>query len=94
MRVCSVDLFDRLRELRGNKSMVFSSHRFGNLTRHSDLILYVSLLLTMSDVRAKTMVIIRYMDESGIVESGTHDSLLKAEGEYARLWRLQAQAFV
>ncbi|TFK83989.1 P-loop containing nucleoside triphosphate hydrolase protein [Polyporus arcularius HHB13444] len=68
------DLFDRLRELRGNKSMVFSSHRFGNLTRHSDLILY--------------------MDESGIVESGTHDSLLKAEGEYARLWKLQAQAFV
>ncbi|KAI0716191.1 P-loop containing nucleoside triphosphate hydrolase protein [Cerioporus squamosus] len=58
----------------GNKTMVFSSHRFGNLTRHSDLILY--------------------MDESGIVESGTHDSLLKAEGEYARLWKLQAQAFV
>ena len=33
------DLFDRLRELRGNKTMVFSSHRFGNLTRHADLIL-------------------------------------------------------
>ena len=35
------DLFDRLRELRGSKTMVFSSHRFGNLTRHADLILYV-----------------------------------------------------
>ncbi|RPD56250.1 HlyB/MsbA family ABC transporter [Lentinus tigrinus ALCF2SS1-7] len=68
------DLFDRLRELRGNKTMVFSSHRFGNLTRHADLILY--------------------MNESGIVESGSHHSLLEAEGEYARLWKLQAQAFI
>ncbi len=35
----SADLFNRLRELRGNKTMLFSSHRFGNLTRHADLIL-------------------------------------------------------
>lgn len=35
------DLFERLRKLRGNKTMIFSSHRFGNLTRHADLILYV-----------------------------------------------------
>ena len=35
------DLFERLRALRGNKTMIFSSHRFGNLTRHADLILYV-----------------------------------------------------
>jgi len=34
-----VDLFERLRNLRGNKTMLFSSHRFGNLTRHADLIL-------------------------------------------------------
>jgi energy-coupling factor transporter ATP-binding protein EcfA2 len=33
------DLFTRLRELRGNKTMVFSTHRFGKLTRHADLIL-------------------------------------------------------
>ncbi|KAG1765412.1 P-loop containing nucleoside triphosphate hydrolase protein [Suillus occidentalis] len=33
------DLFERLRKLRGNKTMIFSSHRFGNLTRHADLIL-------------------------------------------------------
>ncbi len=74
--------------------MVFSSHRFGNLTRHSDLILYARLPLTKFDVCANAMPVIRYMDESGIVESGTHDSLLKAEGEYARLWKLQAQAFM
>ncbi|KAH8799552.1 P-loop containing nucleoside triphosphate hydrolase protein [Flagelloscypha sp. PMI_526] len=35
------DLFQRLRQLRGNKTMVFSSHRFGNLTRHADIILYM-----------------------------------------------------
>ncbi|KAI8983177.1 P-loop containing nucleoside triphosphate hydrolase protein [Trametes punicea] len=68
------DLFARLRELRGNKTMVFSSHRFGNLTRHADLILY--------------------MNDSAIVEAGTHDELLKRQGEYARLWMLQAQAFL
>ncbi|KAJ2920908.1 hypothetical protein H1R20_g16186, partial [Candolleomyces eurysporus] len=34
-------LFTRLRELRGNKTMVFSTHRFGKLTRHADLILYI-----------------------------------------------------
>jgi energy-coupling factor transporter ATP-binding protein EcfA2 len=38
------DLFSRLRELRGNKTMIFSTHRFGNLTRHADLILYVSFV--------------------------------------------------
>ncbi|KAI0694490.1 hypothetical protein C8T65DRAFT_759402 [Cerioporus squamosus] len=68
------DLFARLRELRGNKTMVFSSHRFGNLTRHADLILY--------------------MNDSVIVEAGTHDELIKRQGEYARIWMLQAQAFL
>lgn len=38
-----LDLFERLRMLRGNKTMLFSSHRFGNLTRHADLILFVFL---------------------------------------------------
>ncbi|KAG0703055.1 P-loop containing nucleoside triphosphate hydrolase protein [Suillus ampliporus] len=35
------DLFERLRKLRSNKTMIFSTHRFGNLTRHADLILYM-----------------------------------------------------
>jgi len=69
------DLFSRLRELRGNKTMIFSTHRFGNLTRHADMILY--------------------MNDSLIVESGTHEELLKREGsDYARLWHMQAQAFL
>ncbi|KAH9079233.1 HlyB/MsbA family ABC transporter [Lactarius deliciosus] len=65
------DLFSRLRKLRGNKTMIFSTHRFGNLTRHADLILY--------------------MNDSAIVETGTHEGLLKHEGsDYGRLWRMQA----
>jgi len=68
------DLFERLRSLRGNKTMIFSSHRFGNLTRHADVILC--------------------MKDSCIEEIGTHDSLLKADGAYARIYTLQAQAFL
>ncbi|TEB32319.1 P-loop containing nucleoside triphosphate hydrolase protein [Coprinellus micaceus] len=36
------DLFTRLRKLRGSKTMIFSSHRFGKLTRHADLIIYIA----------------------------------------------------
>ncbi|KAH7911825.1 P-loop containing nucleoside triphosphate hydrolase protein [Hygrophoropsis aurantiaca] len=68
------DLFERLRKLRGNKTMIFSSHRFGNLTRHADLILY--------------------MDDSLVQEEGTHEELLERGGEYARIWNLQAKAFI
>jgi len=68
------DLFQRLRNLRGNKTMIFSSHRFGNLTRHADVILY--------------------MNDSTVEEEGTHEQLLKQQGEYARIWMLQAQAFL
>ncbi|KAH8996475.1 HlyB/MsbA family ABC transporter [Lactarius hatsudake] len=69
------DLFSRLRELRGSKTMIFSTHRFGNLTRHADLILY--------------------MNDSLIVEAGTHEELLQRKGsDYAWLWRMQAQAFL
>ncbi|KAJ6569472.1 P-loop containing nucleoside triphosphate hydrolase protein [Mycena capillaripes] len=68
------DLFERLRLLRGNKTMIFSSHRFGNLTRHADLILY--------------------MDDAVILEEGTHNELIKQGGGYAKIWMLQAQAFL
>ncbi|KIK50221.1 hypothetical protein GYMLUDRAFT_989951 [Collybiopsis luxurians FD-317 M1] len=35
------DLFERLHLLRRHKTMIFSSHRFGNLTRNADMILYI-----------------------------------------------------
>ncbi|OJT07927.1 Lipid A export ATP-binding/permease protein MsbA [Trametes pubescens] len=72
--VAEHDLFNRLRELRGSKTMLFSSHRFGNLTRHADLLLY--------------------MNDSAVVEAGTHEELLKKDGGYANIWKLQAQAFL
>ncbi|KAH0838719.1 P-loop containing nucleoside triphosphate hydrolase protein [Lanmaoa asiatica] len=89
------DLFERLRALRGNKTMIFSSHRFGNLTRHADLILWVpSLSLSPLFHRAIVSPLLRYMDDAKIQEAGTHDALLAQEGEYARIWQLQAKAFL
>lgn len=71
--------------------MVFSSHRFGNLTRHADIILYVSQLC---GTQHTNIIVNRYMHDSVIVESGTHDELLAHGGEYARIWTLQARAFL
>ncbi|CAE6506346.1 unnamed protein product [Rhizoctonia solani] len=34
-------LFERLRNLRGEKTMVFGTHRFGHLTKHADLIIHI-----------------------------------------------------
>jgi len=69
------DLFSRLRELRGNKTMIFSTHRFGDLTRHADLIIHVK--------------------DSTILEAGTHEELMEQKGsDYARLWHIQAKAFL
>ena len=84
------DLFERLRRLRGSKTMIFSSHRFGNLTRHADMILYYSL----SYHHIVSLIFFRYMNDSVVVEEGTHANLLASDGEYARIWKLQAQAFL
>lgn len=74
--------------------MLFSSHRFGNLTRHADLILYVALLGSRTcDIQADTSCS-RYMNDSMIEEAGTHTDLLDRGGSYARIWNLQAQAFI
>ena len=34
------------------------------------------------------------MNDSVVVEEGTHEKLLRKEGEYARIWMLQARAFL
>jgi len=33
------------------------------------------------------------MDQT-VQEQGTHDELMSKEGEYARMWNLQANAFI
>jgi len=35
------ELFERLRNLRGQKTLIFITHRFGHLTKFADLILYM-----------------------------------------------------
>ncbi|EIW84664.1 P-loop containing nucleoside triphosphate hydrolase protein [Coniophora puteana RWD-64-598 SS2] len=67
------DLFQRLRNARHGRTMIFVTHRFGHLTKHADLIIC--------------------MKDGTIAERGTHEELLKAEGEYARLYNVQAAAF-
>lgn len=88
----AADLFQRLRKLRSAKTMIFSSHRFGQLTRHADLILCV--ISQSSAVIVTHGMHRRYMDDSSVVEHGTHDDLVKLNGGYARIWSLQAQAFL
>lgn len=34
------------------------------------------------------------MNNSEILETGTHEQLLQRQGDYARIWKLQAQAFL
>ena len=72
--------------------MIFSTHRFGNLTRHADIILYVLVsCLRLTGLFTDN----RYMNDSEIIETDTHEALLRREGpNYGRLWRLQAEAFL
>jgi hypothetical protein len=75
--------------------MVFSTHRFGNLTRHADLILYVHASFYLGCEFSEPMAGHRYMNDSLILETGSHEELMKLEdSEYARLWRMQAEAFL
>ncbi|CAE6524067.1 unnamed protein product [Rhizoctonia solani] len=84
-------MFERLRNLRGEKTMIFVTQyvglfaypvkvahplwisRFGHLTKHADLIIYIS--------------------EGSVIEQGTHKSLLAQGGEYAKMYNIQSEAF-
>jgi ABC-type multidrug transport system fused ATPase/permease subunit len=67
-------LFETLRGIRKGKTMIFSTHRYGNLVQHASTIIF--------------------MKHSRVVECGSHAELIKADGGYAQMWRLQAQAFL
>lgn len=66
------EIFDRVKDLSKDKTVVTISHRFSTV-RNTDKI-YV-------------------INEGKIVEAGSHDELMKQEGEYASLFRLQAKGY-
>lgn len=69
-----MDLFQRLREARAGKTMIFVTHRFGHLTKHADLIIC--------------------MKDGSVAETGTHEELMLKNSEYAKLYNIQASAFL
>jgi ABC-type transport system involved in Fe-S cluster assembly fused permease/ATPase subunit len=91
IRPTNPDLFSRLHESRGKKTMVFSTHRFGNLTKYADIIVY-ALLRSQTGIAVDEFTL-RYMNETAVVKTGTHEELMKSGCDYARMWKLQADAF-
>ncbi|KIM76348.1 hypothetical protein PILCRDRAFT_826332 [Piloderma croceum F 1598] len=69
-----MDLFQRLRDARAGKTMIFVTHRFGHLTKHADLIIC--------------------MKDGSVAETGTHEELMFKDGDYAKLYNIQASAFL
>ncbi|KAK0435827.1 P-loop containing nucleoside triphosphate hydrolase protein [Armillaria borealis] len=67
-------LFDNLIRAREGKTMIFVTHRFGQLTKRADLVVC--------------------MKDGTVAETGTHEDLIAREGEYAKLYNIQASAFV
>lgn len=98
-------LFANLRKERKGRTMIFVTHRFGHLTKHADLIVYVSVpdlpLLKSMHVIGSAMsadvdddpFYYSCVKEGAVVETGTHVELLSKGGEYAHLYNIQAQAF-
>ncbi|KAL5533615.1 hypothetical protein ACEPAG_75 [Sanghuangporus baumii] len=68
------ELFKKLREQSGGKTVIFVTHRFGHLTKYADLILC--------------------LNDGQLVEQGNHEELMVADGEYKKLYHMQARAFI
>ena len=94
LTTAQTDLFTRIRKLRGEKTMIFSSHRFGQLTKPADLIMCVVVLIPIAGRLVTHVLLSRYMNDSRVLECGTHSELMAKGGKYAELWNLQVQAFL
>lgn len=87
-------LSTNLRQERKGRTMIFVTHRFGHLTKHADLIMYVSFSRERSaEFVRRCLSFASCLKEGTVVEAGTHLDLLSKEGEYAHLYNVQAQAF-
>lgn len=71
--VAEARMFDSLRELTTDRTVLFISHRF-------------------SSVRLADRIYV--LDAGRVVEYGTHDELVARRGRYARMFRLQAAAYL
>ena len=67
------ELFDRIREVSGDRMAILISHRF-------------------STVRMADRIVV--LDNGQVIEEGSHEALMQAEGRYARLFTLQAAGYV
>lgn len=85
-----LQLFQRLMQAREGKTMVFVTHRFGHLTKFADQIMWVR---STSERQFSYGAISSCMKDGMIVESGSHEELMAAAGEYSKLYKIQAQAF-
>ena len=47
-----------------------------------------------TDEKISYFCLIRCLKDSELVEQGTHEELLAADGEYKKLYHLQAKAFI
>ncbi|HUH11968.1 MAG TPA: ABC transporter ATP-binding protein, partial [Longimicrobiales bacterium] len=63
--------------------------RFGELTRGRTTLL---ISHRFSTVRMAGRIL--YLEDGRVAEAGSHDALLRGDGEYARLYRLQASRYV
>lgn len=87
------ELFEALRKVREGTTMIFITHRFGHLTKHADLILCAESLFDNLRENVDRYIFLRCMKEGELVESGTHRELIAKEGEYHKLYNIQASAF-
>ena len=88
------EIFQRLRGLHGRKTTkIFITHRFGHLTKYADLILFVFFFSTHDRPTLIEYILGRCLKKGELVEVGTHDELMKTDGEYAALYKIQAKAF-